>query len=174
MSIEVRKVSVNWEHPKDGEGNFIPLYGGSFSKDASEWDEKATQWGKGFHKSFVVDDKWEPKTVEMTGTFADWSGGRPNKNDYMPQWLDIERTHYQMYELVTEGTPISPVMETPEVLARWLADNKASAGLYATATYDQWLAMIKAGSPVGGLLVNCATGEVMSGFGKISIPKSDQ
>ena len=38
-----------------------------------------------------------------------------------------ERTHYQMYETCTEGTPISPVMETPENLARWLADNGASA-----------------------------------------------
>ena len=56
--------------------------------------------------------------------------------------VDVMRTHYQMYETTSEGTPISPVMETPEALARWLADNGASAFGKMTATYAQWLNMI--------------------------------
>lgn len=54
-------------------------------------------------------------------------------------------TWYQMWETVSEGSPISPPCETPEALARWLADNKASASGYRTATYEQWLATIKNG-----------------------------
>ena len=46
---------------------------------------------------------------------------------HMPHWPIKRRTHWQMYETVSEGTPISPVMATAEELARWLADNHANA-----------------------------------------------
>jgi hypothetical protein len=49
---------------------------------------------------------------------------------------------WQMWETVTEGSPISPVFDTPEKLARWLADTRASAMGSHGASYDQWLAMI--------------------------------
>lgn len=49
---------------------------------------------------------------------------------------------YQLWRTTTEGTPMSPVFETPEALARWLADNNASSFGSTTATYDQWLAFI--------------------------------
>ena len=63
----------------------------------------------------------------------------------MPEWPEAERTHWQMYEDTSEGTPISPVMETPEMLARWLADTGASSMGRNTATYEQWLATIHRG-----------------------------
>lgn len=50
-----------------------------------------------------------------------------------------------MYENTSEGTPISPVFETPEALARWLADNNASAFGGMGATYEQWLATCREG-----------------------------
>lgn len=52
---------------------------------------------------------------------------------------------WQMWETTSEGSAISPVCESPEALAHWLADNGASANGSQTATYDQWLAMINAG-----------------------------
>jgi hypothetical protein len=52
---------------------------------------------------------------------------------------------WQMWETTSEGSPISPVFQTPEELARWLADNRASAFGRDTATYAQWLAMILKG-----------------------------
>lgn len=64
---------------------------------------------------------------------------------FMPNWSEEEKTHYQMYENVTEGTPISPPMESPERLARWLTDNNANAGAGRTATYEQWLNVCKSG-----------------------------
>ena len=125
MSREVRRVPANWEHPKDEKGNLIPLFDGSFKERAAKWDEEAAQWEKGFYH--LGGDEWKPKGPDQTGTFEDWDGARPEEKDYMPDWPEAERTHYQMYETTTEGTPISPVMETPEALARWLADNNASA-----------------------------------------------
>ncbi len=50
---------------------------------------------------------------------------------------------YQMWETTSEGSPISPVFSTPEELAHWLADNKASSFGGNTASYIQWLNMIK-------------------------------
>lgn len=60
-------------------------------------------------------------------TIEEWCGPRPVPEDYMPDWQEEERTHLQMYESTTEGTPISPIMATKEELARWLADTNASA-----------------------------------------------
>jgi hypothetical protein len=58
---------------------------------------------------------------------------------------------WQMWETVSEGSPISPVFATPEELARWLADTGASAFATMTATYDQWLATIRVGFSVSAM-----------------------
>ena len=52
---------------------------------------------------------------------------------------------WQMWEDTTEGSPISPVFATAEALAQWLATNKADPAGGGTATYEQWLAMIRKG-----------------------------
>jgi len=52
---------------------------------------------------------------------------------------------WQMWETVSEGSPISPVCESPDALARWLVDNNASACGTCRASYEQWLAMIGEG-----------------------------
>ena len=77
----------------------------------------------------------------------------------MPRWTDAERTHLMMYEDTSEGTPISPAFETPEELARWLVDNKASAFGGDTASYEGWLRVAQGGfacsavySPATGLV----------------------
>lgn len=64
----------------------------------------------------------------------DWLRKEPPKGD-----------GWQMWETTTAGSPMSPVFATPEELARWLADNKASAFGRSTATYEQWLGMIWSG-----------------------------
>jgi len=61
---------------------------------------------------------------------------------------------WQMWQTTSEGSPISPVFESPEGLARWLADTKASSFGNDTATYDQWLNMINAGWAISMVLDN--------------------
>lgn len=142
MSREVRRVPANWEHPKDENGHHIP-----------------------HHQHFP----YIPEEIEE-GLRDGWLDNiRPNYGCHvMPQWPAVERTHYQMYESITEGTPISPVMESPEALARWLTDYKALAGGYETATYDQWLSVIKAGSTPGSFDFNPNTGEILNGVEVVS------
>ena len=50
-----------------------------------------------------------------------------------------------MYEDTSEGTPISPIFATPEELARWLTDTKASAFGGQAATYEGWLRVAQGG-----------------------------
>lgn len=78
---------------------------------------------------------------------------------------------YQMYETCSEGTPISPIMETPEELARWLSDHNASAFGSMTATYEQWLCTIYRGGSCSCYITS--TGNIKSGV-EMCERKSDQ
>lgn len=124
MGREVRRVPKDWQHPKDENGHYRPLYEGYAG---AKLDFEKTQAEKG-----------------LQAAIEDW-GSVPDQNDYMPDWPESEKTHWQMYESVTEGTPISPVMESPGALAHWLADNQGDAGAGRTASYEQWLSTIRRG-----------------------------
>ena len=121
MGRELRRVPKDWEHPRSEDGEYIPLFDG-YRAALKDFED-------------AVKEKGLAKAI-------DYYGGAPMSENYMPDWPVSERTHYMMYETTSEGTPISPACETPEELARWLADNKASAFGKSTATYDQWLNMI--------------------------------
>ena len=137
MGREVRKVPADWKHPKDEHtGRYKPLYDGSW------YAERKKEWL----------DMLAEKGLQET---LDYHGNPPNAEDYMPDWPEAERTHLMMYEDTSEGTPISPAFKTPEELARWLADNRASSFGSDTATYEQWLAMIGDGFAVS-LVVDSA------------------
>ena len=71
----------------------------------------------------------------------DPEGEKIKECELMPDFGD-NATHWQMYEDTTEGTPISPVCETPDELATWLFENAASAFGSMTATKERWLEMI--------------------------------
>jgi hypothetical protein len=95
-----------------------------------------------------MDDHFPYNEEEIAEGLRDgWLSGEPPNYGLpiMPQWPEEERTHWQMYEDTSEGTPISPVMESPEALARWLVDNGASAFADQTASYEAWLATIRRG-----------------------------
>jgi len=148
MSREVRRVPAGWEHPKGENGRYIPLWGRSYRADVWDWWKWRIIWALGFKpnygKGFPV--KWRELDEDWQQcTFEEYWGPGPRREDYMPDWPASERTHWQMYEATSEGTPISPVMDSPEILARWLADNNTSAFGYSTATYDAWLATIQRG-----------------------------
>lgn len=144
MGREVRMVPKDWQHPKDqrftGEqSRYLALYEGSWYADRlSDWEEESAKWARGEYPDYVDD---ESKNL----TYEEWGGEKPDPADYMPNWPESERTHYMMYEDTSEGTPISPAFETPEELARWLADTGASSFGNSTATYEQWLKVCKGG-----------------------------
>jgi hypothetical protein len=165
MGREVRMVPPNWEHPKNDAGDDTPLMDG-LCKALSGWRREKAMWDLGYREGWGKDEPaWVPIEEKYAGSFEDWTGGEPDPDDYMPDWAPEFRTHFQMYEDTSEGTPISPVEETPEALARWLADNNASAFGGMTATYEQWLTMANRGWAPGAMLTvnNDGSGTMKSG-----------
>lgn len=138
MGREVRIVPKDWEHPKYTNGNFIPLFGGDFEEDAKDWDAEKEEWDSGVYPDYV-----DEENKKMS--YAEWAGGRPVKEDYMPNFPEGTATYLMMYENTSEGTPISPAFKTPEELAQWLCENEASAFGSQTASYEGWLRVAKGG-----------------------------
>lgn len=153
MGREVRRVPADWTHPRYPDdhyethrrGRFIPMHEHGFAEAEAEWNEGFAKWREGFVSSYGDDGPWRLRRPEDGQRFTECHGSRPSPDDYMPDWPDDERTHLMMYEDTSEGTPISPAFETPEELARWLADNGASAFGGSTATYEQWLHVARGG-----------------------------
>lgn len=149
MGREVRRVPADWQHPKQQvpdwrtgrmvEG-YKPLYPGEdYQSRVDEWDEECAKWKAGWRP----DDCTDPESRAMT--YEQYSGQRPHRDDYMPNWPAEQRTHLMMYEDTSEGTPISPAFETPEELAQWLVDNKASVCGSITGSYEGWLRVARGG-----------------------------
>ncbi len=136
MGREVRRVPEDWEHPRDVLGRLVPLRD-HFDMALSDWRKENDAWSE---------------NPESDCTYEEWDGPEPWPANYMPDWPEAERTHLMMYECTTEGTPISPAFKTPEELARWLVDNRASANANDTATYEQWLSTCKRGWAVSGVI----------------------
>lgn len=134
MGREVRRVPADWRHPKDEHTRrYTPLFdGATYERRKNEWLDMLAE--KGLQETL------------------DYQGNPPNTDDYMPVWPEEQRTHLMMYEDTSEGTPISPAFKTPEELARWLADNDASAFGGDTATYEQWLATVRDGYAVSAVM----------------------
>ncbi len=151
MSREVRMVPADWQHPRYPEGHhfagrYIPLLKGSYAERAEEWDYARARWQEGLKESYGDGDKWVAVDPEYRNwRYTDYAGERPSPDDYMPDWPAEQRTHLMMYESTSEGTPLSPAFLTPEELARYLADSRASAFGSDTATYEQWLETCKRG-----------------------------
>jgi hypothetical protein len=113
------------------EERYKPLFPGHlYQPCVDEWDAECAKWKAGWRPDYCT---------EAAMTYEEWAGQRPHRDEYMPNWPAEQRTHLMMYEDTSEGTPISPAFATPEELARWLADNNASAFGSSTATYEQWL-----------------------------------
>jgi hypothetical protein len=143
MGRQLRRVAANWQHPKNQNGYYIPLFDRNFSEELAIWNIHKGQWDKGLrddHKG-----GWQPKQGdEINMPFEEWYGNKPKATWYMPEWSDEEKTHIQLYENTTEGTPISEVYEASELetLCEYAAKNCTTFG-EGTATKEEWMQMLK-------------------------------
>lgn len=103
-------------------------------------------------------DAWSAikKLGELAGLPENWStcatckgdGIHPDAKAVYEAWTPTNPPAgegWQMWETTSEGSPISPVFDSPEKLAQWLSNSGASSFGSDTATYDQWLKMIRGG-----------------------------
>lgn len=115
MGRELRRVPKRWEHPRrerrvkgatifqdtyepDPEGSFIPLKGG-FDRDLESFKTDVSKMG------------WEEALRHH--------GGGPNPEDYV-DYGGRPAEWYQVYETVSEGTPVTPAFETKDELIDYL------------------------------------------------------
>lgn len=135
MSRKIRKVPENWEHPKNDNGNYQPMYDKDYLTAITEWINDHNLWLKGEHPDQKDGGRSNYKY------FAEWDGNAPEIAYYRP-YKDDECTHYQLYEDTSEGTPISPVMATIDEIAEYAAKNCTTFADFK-AGKEQWLRMLK-------------------------------
>lgn len=138
MGRELRRVPKDWQHPKSPAGHYVPLHGRDFYAEAEKWDEENALWKAGTHPSQV-------EYGRDCKDYAEYAGPRPAPDDYMLAGVsESERTHYQLYETTTEGTPISPVFETFDELVKWAAQNATTFARFK-ASEEEWREMLTSG-----------------------------
>lgn len=115
MGREIRRVAPDWEHPRNEHGYYQPLFDETF-------EEACARWLAGLD-AFRLEN---PTGFNVNGySFWEWDSEPPTDRDYYRlAWKD-EPTAYQVYENVSEGTPVSPVFATVDDLRAWLMEEWA-------------------------------------------------
>lgn len=75
---------------------------------------------------------------------------------------DENKNGFQIWEDVSEGSPVSPVFKKPEDLAKWMVENDTS--ITSGTSYKAWLKMIKEEGSCPSGVGNLSTGEFNSGM----------
>jgi hypothetical protein len=123
MGREVRRVPPNWEHPQaktDGwrhTKGYQPMYDQRFEDRFAEWLAEFDRIRAG--NLTEIERECYP-----TG-LAEWlsdDGVAPDPAYYRP-WTDEEATWFQVWETVSEGTPVTPPFATKAELVDYLATN---------------------------------------------------
>ncbi len=111
-------VDSEWEHPKmkNYTDRYQPMFDRCFDEDFDEWCREYKMWKLGVHK----DQKEYP--AHKNDLYWDWAGTPPDPTYYLPRPFK-NPTWLQMYETVSEGTPVTPKFGTPEELVNYLVEN---------------------------------------------------
>lgn len=140
MGREIRRVPPQWEHPRQtckhspwrggcedaknhGGQCYRPLYDSCYKDAADEYVENIVLWSKGAHPD------QQDEGMARYKYYWDWDGAPPDEGAYRPEWRE-EPTWFQVYETVSEGTPVTPAFPT----RRELVDYLVSYG----DTWNQW------------------------------------
>jgi hypothetical protein len=154
MTREVRKVAVDWQHPKLNAKLFVPLLDGAkFYEDVRLYEEDKRMWTLGQVRDPVDRTSWISRgEAGISETvFETFCGPAPQVQDYMPLWRPEEATHFALYETITRGTPLTPVFATHDELAAWCVENNITLCPTRKLTFTGWLKLCH-GFTMGQLL----------------------
>lgn len=121
MGREIRRVPPNWEHPKRENGSYQPMFDRSATKSYQDWLEDFEQFKEKELKEVAKEQGYDIN--DPYSAFCDWNGSPPDPDYYRPEWDESKATWWQVYETVSEGTPVSPAFETPNELIEYLVEN---------------------------------------------------
>lgn len=112
-------VPPNWTHPMMDEypNRKQPMYDQEFNQRLAEWLEDFDRIRSG--NMTDIERECYPRGL------ADWmlDEGQPPDPKYFRPWADGDATWFQLWETVSEGTPVSPPFATKQELADYLAAN---------------------------------------------------
>lgn len=132
MGREIRRVKKGWEHPKKDNGQYQPMHEDYYGDAIAGWFNDHNLWLAGKHPDQQNED---PPTYKF---YAEWGGDPPRVEYYrQEQWTEDEASCFQMYETVSEGTPVSPVFETLIDLENWIVANLGYSRHAAHAFCDE-------------------------------------
>ena len=110
MGREIRRVPPNWEHPKNDKGDYQPMFDQTYKEAADEWVRNLMLWEAGEH----------PDRKEASCRYYwDWEDMPPDQEYYLPETSE-EKTWYQVYETVSEGTPVTLPFRTKKEIVEAL------------------------------------------------------
>lgn len=139
MGREIRRVPIDWRHPTyadlgltypyAGRADEVvhPLYDRDYATACAAWKAGLTRWEAGEDPDREAYRRDDGSPYE----WWDWHGNPPDPEYHRARvWAPEEATAYQVYETVTEGTPVSPVFATLDELRAWLvrAQGMSEAG----------------------------------------------
>jgi len=131
MSREIRRVPKNWQHPKDeSTGRYKPLFDNDYDTAAANWIADLIAWENNV-EVFPSDGKPIDKTLRFARYFWEYAGNPPDADYYRAEPWAEPPTCYQVYETVSEGTPVSPVFETLDAMVFWLVNTAGYSQLAA-------------------------------------------
>ena len=140
MGRELRKVPANWEHPKNDNGKYKPMYDEFYGDAFAEWLKNHNEWINGTHSDLIE----RPELKDKYPFYAMWSGNAPDVEYYQTKkYSEEELTHIQLYQTTSEGSPISPVFKADELekLCEWASENATTFANFKT-TKEQWMKML--------------------------------
>lgn len=118
MGREIRMVPPNWRHPKNDRGHEQPMYDENFADHFAKWlaDFDRIRAGN------LTDIERECYEGDGKIALAEWlrDEGMPRDPAYCRPWRDDEATWFQVWETVSEGTPVSPPFATRGELVDYL------------------------------------------------------
>jgi len=131
MGREIRRVPPGWEHPRQkcehspwmggcdearesGGYCFKPLHNKTWEEAMRVYEAEKAKWEAGDFPSYTSEESRKL-------SYEAYDGPPPDPEYYRPAYTS-EPTHYQVYETVSEGTPVTPVFATEEELITYLAE----------------------------------------------------
>ena len=89
-----------------------------------EWVKEFAEWTAGGHQQAVLEYGAGVGSLDQPyRSFCLWYDAPPNPECHRPKWKDGEATWFQVYETVSEGTPVTPPFATKAELVEYLVAN---------------------------------------------------
>lgn len=125
MGREIRRVPPNWKHPiaeyckhrpTCTKTCYKPMYEKSYDEACKEWIDEFQKWQNGERPDYYVEG-------ENSKYFWDFHGMPPEQEYYNTFYKKEDATWYQVYQTVSEGTPVTPPFETQQELIDYLVEH---------------------------------------------------